>query len=111
MSDKFAASSFVECTTRSKSRRHWSLRPTPPQWRLSPLCDTAWGYDQAWLDTWLDKSMPSRWRTRKVIADLPLCQLCEKSRNRLMGEAVDLMAALRRSLDEAKAKREVGESS
>jgi len=69
---------FIECTTPAKTRRHWSLKPTA-QWVLAPLCNTTpRGYDQAWVDA----EMPSGWRKRKVIADMPTCKQCEKSRTR-----------------------------
>lgn len=68
---------FVDCTTSAVAKRHLSLKPTA-QWGLAPLCDTAArGYDQAWVTT-------TRWRKLLLIADLPLCKQCEKSRNRLM---------------------------
>lgn len=71
-------SDFVECTTRAQRKRHWSLRPQA-QWGLSPLCDTRQrGYDQEWVTD----HMPAGWRVRRVIADLPPCKQCDKSRQR-----------------------------
>lgn len=67
---------FVECTTRSAIRRHWSEIPAV-QWGLRTLCGTR-GHSQAVVDV----AMPSGWRKRKVIADLPVCAQCEKSRQR-----------------------------
>jgi hypothetical protein len=49
---------FVECTTTAKAKRHWSLVPGAQWRRLVPL------------------------RKRTVIADLPACKQCEKSRQR-----------------------------
>lgn len=75
MSDTFV---FVECTTPAKSKRHWSLQPTA-QWGLNPLCNTTpRGLSQADVDD----QLPPRWRKRVVIADLPPCRQCDKSRAR-----------------------------
>lgn len=69
---------FVECTTRAQRKRHWSQRPTA-QWKLSPLCDEfSRGYDQQWVTD----HMPAGWRKRRVIAELPSCKQCEKSKQR-----------------------------
>jgi hypothetical protein len=78
MTDKITADSFVECTTRAKAKRHLSEKPTA-QWGLSPLCDTA---ASGWDQQAVDMAMPPRWRNRTIIADLPPCKQCEKSRQR-----------------------------
>lgn len=70
---------FVAVTTQSRAKRHWAL-PKNAQWQhYSPLCNTTpWGFDQAEADD----RMPARWRKRTVIADLPPCLQCDKSRKR-----------------------------
>lgn len=71
-------STFVAVTTRAKSKRHWSL-PKKAQWGYSPLCNTTpRGFDQEQIDM----AMPAGWRKRKVIADMPPCLQCDKSRKR-----------------------------
>lgn len=68
---------FVECTTRAQNKKHWSLPPVA-QFGLRPLCGGARAHDQYWVDM----NMPAGWRKRRVIADMPLCKQCEKSRQR-----------------------------
>jgi hypothetical protein len=69
---------FVECTTRAKTKRHWSEIPHA-QWGLRPLCgSTPWGLSQAEVD----EQMPPKWRKRTVIIALPACKQCDKSRQR-----------------------------
>jgi hypothetical protein len=70
--------SFVAVTTRARRKRHWS-EPPRSQFGLSPLCDT---YAKAYDQEWVDAAMPAGWRKRKVIADMPPCVQCDKSRKR-----------------------------
>lgn len=66
---------FVECTTRSLRRRHWSPKPQAQQWGIHPLCNT-WpdGIDQSDAD----RMYGGAW----IIADLPPCKQCAKSKQR-----------------------------
>lgn len=73
------ADDFVEVTTPAKAKRHWSERPTAHWPDLAVLCGTTpCAYDQAQLDD----AMPPRWRKRTIIADLPPCASCDRSRQR-----------------------------
>lgn len=55
---------FVEVTTEAKVKRHWSLVPTA-QWRRHvPLCNS------------------TPYAMTQVIADMPPCKQCDKSRQR-----------------------------
>lgn len=64
---------FVECTTRGKSKRHLA----EADWTQRTLCG-----HRAWSQEGIDDDMPRGWRKRTVIAELPPCAQCEKSKQR-----------------------------
>ncbi len=75
---------FVEVTTESRRKRHWSLvRDLRPS-RVGAgrigytLCGGYLSSDQERITD----EMPAGWRKRVVIADLSACKQCEKSKAR-----------------------------
>ena len=77
-------SDFTAVATESKRKRHWCLTRDLRTSRLSAgrigwtLCG---GYNCSDQER-LDDLMPAGWRKRTVIADLPPCKQCEKSKQR-----------------------------
>lgn len=83
------ADDFTPVTSVSRKRRHWSLARDMNRglrgWnRPGQLGYTLCGGITAMDQERLDDEMPVRWRKRTVIADLPPCKQCDKSRNRRM---------------------------
>lgn len=88
MPDQQTPDAFVEVTTESRRRRHWSLRmgmspglrrPQLPGRTGYTLCGGYKSVDQERLTYEL-----SLWRGSKpvTVADLPPCRSCDKSRQR-----------------------------
>jgi hypothetical protein len=65
---------FIAVTTQARTKRHWSS----PDYRTPHTCCGHTAYTQQEITD----MMPPRWRKRVVIADLPPCLQCDKSKAR-----------------------------
>ena len=78
MAERVTEQDFTAVTTDSAAKRHWSAWSYGGRPLL--LCGAPRGYNQADVDRLMLGS-----GSTVVIADLPLCKQCEKSRQRRLG--------------------------